>query len=123
MAYRLGPVRRGDVVVFHVQGGAPGAPKLSYIKRVIAVGGDVVRVDHGTVFVNGTALAEPYVPERFRDERSMEAMAVPAGELFVMGDHRTISSDSREFGPVAAAAVYGKAQFVYWPVAELGTVR
>jgi len=119
MAYRLGPVKRGDVVVFH----APGEPEKSYIKRVIGVGGDVVRVEHGTVMVNGVAVAEPYVPEEYRDERSTAEVRVPAGEVFVMGDHRTISSDSRDFGPVAAASVYGKAEFVYWPVGELGTVR
>jgi len=73
--------------------------------------------------VNGVAVAEPYVPEEYRDERSTAEVRVPAGEVFVMGDHRTISSDSRDFGPVAAASVYGKAEFVYWPVGELGTVR
>ena len=66
--------------------------------------------------VNGRALAEPYVPARFSDERSQSEMTIPANEYFVMGDHRSISSDSRDFGPVERKLIYGKAAFVYWPM-------
>jgi signal peptidase I len=118
-AYRFGEIERGDVVVFLY----PGDHSKSYIKRVIALPGDDLRIDHGTVLVNGHALKEAYVPLKFQDDRSQPAMTVPQGEYFVMGDHRSISSDSRDFGPVARPLIYGKAAFVYWPVDQAGVVR
>jgi signal peptidase I len=95
----------------------------SYIKRVIGLPGDDVRIDHGTVWVNGKELVENYVPLKYRDDRSQPEMTIPAGEYFVMGDHRTISSDSRDFGPVHRDLIYGRAAFVYWPVEQAGVVR
>jgi signal peptidase I len=117
--YRLGDVKRGDVVVFLY----PGDHTKSYIKRVIGLAGDDVRVDHGRVFVNGEAIAEPYVDVRYEDDRSVPETVIPAGEVFVMGDHRSISSDSRDFGPIAKKLIYGKAAYVYWPMRDSGTVR
>ena len=76
MAYRVGEIHRGDVVVFLY----PRDHSKSYIKRVIAVGGDDLRIDRGEVFVNGKALKEPYVPLRFTDDRSQPEMQVPAHE-------------------------------------------
>jgi len=119
MAYRVGEIRRGDVVVFQY----PRDPTKSYIKRVIAQPGDELRIDQGHVFVNGVRLREPYVPSRFADDRSQPEMTLPANEFFVMGDHRSISSDSREFGPVSRDLIYGKAVFVYWPMDQFGVVR
>ncbi len=119
LAYRVGEVRHQDVVVFHY----PRDPAKSYIKRVIALPGDRIRIDHGRVYVNSTRLAEPYVPARYTDERSQPEMTVPAGEYFVMGDHRSISSDSRDFGPVQRQLIYGKASFVYWPFDQAGVVH
>lgn len=119
MAYRVGTVQRGDVVVFLY----PRDHQKSYIKRVIAVPGDDLRIDHGRVWVNGQALTEPYVPARYRDERTEAETVIPANEYFVMGDHRSISSDSRDFGPVERALIYGKAAFVYWPMEQVGVVR
>jgi signal peptidase I len=117
--YRFEAVHRGDVVVFLY----PHDHTKSYIKRVIAVPGDDLRIDHGKVIVNGKVLPEPYVPRRFQDDRSQPEMTIPKGEYFVMGDHRSISSDSRDFGTVAAPLIYGKAAFVYWPVDQAGVVR
>jgi signal peptidase I len=119
MAYRVGDIQRGDVVVFLY----PRDHSKSYIKRVIALPGDNLRIDHGQVYVNGARVAEPYVPSRFTDDRSQPGMVVPAHEYFVMGDHRSISSDSRDFGPVDRELVYGKAAFVYWPMEQAGVVR
>lgn len=119
MAYRVGDVQRGDVVVFLY----PRDHQKSYIKRVIAVPGDDLRIDHGRVSVNGEAQAEAYVPARYRDERTEAEMVIPANEYFVMGDHRSISSDSRDFGPVERSLIYGKAAFVYWPMEQVGVVR
>lgn len=119
MAYRVGEIHRDDVVVFLY----PGDTTKSYIKRVIALPGDDVRIDHGQVFVNGKAIQEPYVPQRYRDDRSLDNQVIPQGEYFVMGDHRSISSDSRDFGPVERKLIYGKAEFVYWPADKMGVVR
>jgi signal peptidase I len=119
MAYRVGEIHRGDVVVFLY----PRDHEKSYIKRVIALPGDDLRIDHGQVYVNGDKVAEKYVPKRFADDRSQPEMTVPANEYFVMGDHRSISSDSRDFGPVDRELIYGKAAFVYWPMDQAGVVR
>jgi signal peptidase I len=119
MAYRVGEIHRGDVVVFLY----PHDHEKSYIKRVIALPGDDLRIDHGQVYVNGTRVEEKYVPKRFTDDRSQPEMTVPAHEYFVMGDHRSISSDSRDFGPVERELIYGKAAFVYWPMDQAGVVR
>ncbi|HEY9138085.1 MAG TPA: signal peptidase I, partial [Terriglobus sp.] len=75
------------------------------------------------VFVNDHLLKEPYVPTRFTDERSQPEMTIPSNEYFVMGDHRSISSDSRDFGPVDRNLIYGKASFVYWPFDQAGVVH
>ena len=119
MAYRVGDIQRGDVVVFLY----PHDHQKSYIKRVIALPGDSLRIDHGHVFVNGRELVENYVPPRFEDDRSLPEETVPENEYFVMGDHRSISSDSRDFGPVDKNLIYGKAAFVYWPMEQVGVVR
>ena len=117
--YRISAIERGDVVVFHY----PRDPEKSYIKRVIALPGDRVRIDHGVVWLNGKPLDERYVPEEYRDSRSMAEIVVPEDSYFMMGDHRSISSDSREFGPVERSYIYGKAVFVYWPTRDAGVVR
>jgi|HubBroStandDraft_5_1064220.scaffolds.fasta_scaffold04715_2 signal peptidase I len=117
--YHISAIERGDVVVFHY----PRDPEKSYIKRVIALPGDRLRIDHGEVWLNGHRLLESYVPEEYRDERSMAEMVVPEGSYFMMGDHRSISSDSREFGPVEHNLIYGKAVFIYWPARDAGVVR
>jgi signal peptidase I len=117
--YRISSIERGDVVVFHY----PRDPEKSYIKRVIALPGDRLRIDHGRVWLNGKPQIEGYVPEIFEDSRSMAEIVVPDDNYFVMGDHRSISSDSREFGPVERSLIYGKAVFVYWPTKDAGVVR
>ncbi|HEY1768232.1 MAG TPA: signal peptidase I [Terracidiphilus sp.] len=117
--YHISSIERGDVVVFRY----PRDPEKSYIKRVIAEPGDRLRIDHGQVWLNGKPLREDYVPARYRDLRSMPEMVIPAESYFMMGDHRSISSDSREFGPVARDLIYGKAVFVYWPAKDAGVVH
>ncbi|MFP5209762.1 MAG: signal peptidase I [Acidobacteriota bacterium] len=117
--YHFSAIERGDVVVFHY----PRDPEKSYIKRVIALPGDRIWIDHGQVWLNGKLLRESYVPKKFRDDRSMAAMVVPADCYFMMGDHRSISSDSRDFGPVERSLIYGKAVFIYWPAKDAGVVR
>ena len=117
--YQFEPIERGDIVVFHY----PRDPSKSFIKRVIGVAGDHVRISAGTVFVNGSALSEAYVPEDYGDRRSMPEIMVPSDSFFVLGDHRSMSDDSREFGSVERKYIYGKAVFVYWPMEKLGRLR
>ena len=117
--YHLSAIERGDVVVFRY----PRDPEKSYVKRVIALPGDTLRVDRGHVYVNGNLLYEPYVPQEYRDSRSLAEMVIPAESYFMMGDHRSISSDSRDFGPVDRSLIYGKAVFVYWPASDVGVVH
>ncbi|PSH05287.1 MAG: signal peptidase I [Acidobacteria bacterium] len=118
-AYRLGPIKRGDVVVFRY----PGDPSKKYIKRVVGEPGDRIEISRGEVFLNGNRLEEPYVPAQFRDQRSMSELIIPEQSYFVLGDHRNLSSDSRDFGPVGRKAIFGKAVFAYWPADMAGKLR
>ena len=117
--YRLEPIQRGDIVVFRY----PRDPSKSFIKRVIGLGGDRIRIESGEVFVNGEALEEDYVPAAYADQRSYAETVVPPNSYFVLGDHRTMSNDSRDFGPVNIGYIYGKAVFGYWPMDKMGRVR
>lgn len=117
--YRLEPIERGDIVVFRY----PRDPSKSYIKRVVAVGGDHLRIDNGQLFVNNQAISEPYVPPDETDPSSYPEVVVPPNAFFLLGDHRSSSSDSRDFGSVPRAFIYGKAVFVYWPMDKLGVPR
>jgi signal peptidase I len=118
-AYRFEEIHRNDVVVFLY----PHDHTKSYIKRVIALPGDDLQIDHGKVLVNGVVVKEPYVPAKYQDDRSQPEMIVPPDEYFLMGDHRVISSDSRDFGPVPRQLIYAKAAFVFWPVGQAGVIR
>jgi len=117
--YRWEPIQRGDIVVFRY----PRDTSKSYIKRVIGVAGDHVRIEDGQVYVNGEALTEDYVPSEYADDRSYPEVVVPPRSFYVLGDHRTMSSDSREFGPVKERYIYGKAVFGYWPMEKMGRLR
>ena len=117
--YHFSHIDRGDTIVFWF----PGDPTKSYIKRVIGVPGDTVEVDRGTVVVNGHALEEDYVPSEYRDDNSMPAKKMPAGEYFVLGDHRSSSNDSRAWGLVPRRYIYGKAVFIYWPFDKMGVLK
>ena len=117
--YRWEPIQRGDIVVFRY----PRDTSKSYIKRVIGVAGDRVRIENGQVYVNDQALDEDYVPSEYADARSYAEVTVPAHTYFVLGDHRTMSNDSRDFGPVNERYIYGKAVFGYWPMEKLGRLR
>jgi len=117
--FKMGEIQRGDMVVFWY----PNDPSKSYIKRVIGLPGDIVEIDHGEVRVNRQPLQEDYVPEAYRDSQSYEQKTVPPDEYFVLGDHRNSSNDSRNWGPVHRRHIYGKAVFIYWPLAKLGLIR
>src|ERR1700688_1381427 len=117
--YRWEPIQRGDIVVFRY----PRDTSKSYIKRVIGVAGDRIRIESGQVYVNGEALDEDYVPSDYADARSYGEVVVPPNSFFVLGDHRTMSNDSRDFGTVNDRFIYGKAVFGYWPMEKMGRLR
>jgi signal peptidase I len=117
--FHFGQIERGDMVVFWY----PNDLSKSYIKRVIGVPGDQIQVNAGVVMVNGKALEETYVPSQYRDQQSMEPTIVPSDQYFVLGDHRSMSSDSRSWGMLPRSLIYGKAVFAYWPPEELGLLR
>jgi signal peptidase I len=117
--YGLGHIDRGDMVVFKY----PLDTSKSYIKRIIGVPGDLVKIVAGQVFVNGEPLAEDYVPEEYRDRVSWGPERVPPDNYFVLGDHRSSSNDSRAWGFVDRQYIYGKAVFVYWPLDKMGRLK
>jgi len=118
--YRFGiaDVQRGDTVVFW----SPPDPTKSYIKRVIGLPGDYIEIKDGIVYLNDKRLQEPYVNPNNYDHLSVPKVRVPTDHYYVMGDHRNSSNDSRAWGPVPRANIYGKAVFAYWPLNRLGLV-
>ena len=112
LAYRLGEVSHGDVVIFHY----PLNPNEDYIKRVIGLPGDEVTVQNGLVSVNGQSLNEPYImaPPHYNN-----TWMVPENQLFVLGDNRNSSSDSHNWGFVPYENLVGKALLVYWPLDQV----
>ena len=111
---------RGDVIVFN----PPVTSDKPYIKRVIGLPGDTVEIKDGSVFVNGIQLDEPYLHGDTTEcqPRACDPVEVPAGHVFVLGDNRAHSSDSRYFGVVEIDSIVGKAWITYWPIGHIGTV-
>ncbi|MGW1725883.1 signal peptidase I [Streptomyces sp. NPDC002306] len=107
-AYRDAPPRRGDLVVFH-------GTDARLIKRVVAVAGDTVAIEDGVLEVNGHAVAEPAVDPETVDGLYYGPARVPAGTVFVLGDNRRHSVDSRQFGPVPVTKVTGRVVLRWWP--------
>jgi signal peptidase I len=111
-------VHRGDVVVFVF----PMDPTKDFIKRVIGIGGDTVQVKNGRVFLNGESMADPHAHfevspmerSQFSERDNYGPVTVPAGQLFMMGDNRDRSYDSRFWGFVKLDQVEGRAWFIYW---------
>ena len=112
----LGTPQRGDIVVFHY----PRDPSRDFIKRVVALPGEIIEVRAGIVYVNNGLLEEPYVLENPSYSRPPEV--VPEDEYFVLGDNRNNSSDSHVWGPVPLSKIVGKAWLTYWPVQDWGSV-
>src|ERR1700685_1425241 len=116
--YHFEPIERGDVIVFWY----PLDRSKSFIKRVVALPGEMVEIRKGIVYVNGVALPEPYVPPHYEDLTDYTATKVAVHSYFVMGDHRISSNDSRVFGTVPSHFIYGRAVFAYWPVDHFGSL-
>ncbi|MDQ7819851.1 MAG: signal peptidase I [Armatimonadota bacterium] len=122
-AYRLSPIRRGDVIVFHY----PLNPGKDFVKRVVALGGETVELRDGVVLINDTPVTQLSAPEADDAGRACTTnygpQTVPRGYLFVLGDNRCNSEDSRFFGFVPEQNVVGRALFIYWPPQRIGLVR
>ncbi|HSH22671.1 MAG TPA: signal peptidase I [Acidimicrobiales bacterium] len=117
LSYDLHEVNRGDVIVFE-RLADQGSDIKDLIKRVIAVGGDEIEARDGRVFLNGTALDEPYVAPG-AETTNLDRQTVPAGHVFVMGDNRGDSRDSRFFGPLPEELIIGRAFVKVWPLTDL----
>jgi len=125
---RFDTYKRGDFVVFSPPPDWSREDETPFIKRVIGLGGDTVEIRDGDVFINGTKLDEKYLfaakpgdptqPTTVPDDE--HRWVIPAGELFLMGDHRSNSADSRMFGPVDTEQVIGRAWLRYWPINVFG---
>jgi signal peptidase I len=120
---RWDPYGLGDIIVFNPPETSSRGSDVPFIKRVIGVAGDEVELRDGLVYVNGVAIEESYI---FKEDDGTPQETIPApggathwvvpeGELFVMGDHRLSSADSRNFGPIEVSHVVGRAWLRYWP--------
>jgi signal peptidase I len=109
VTWRLTGVDRGDFVEFH-------GFHQQMLKRVVGVGGDVVEMRDARLFVNGKRVSEPYVDHSRIDGEYFGPITVPDGELFVLGDNRANSIDSRNFGPVPEGEVVGTVRLKLWPL-------
>jgi len=119
---RFDDYSRGDIIVFHPPDTSEG--DIPYIKRIIGVGGDHVEIHDGAVWVNGAKLDEPYVNPKYKIEPGdQSSWDVPVGSLFVMGDHRNQSTDSRVFGTVPVSSVIGRAVVRIWPLDKIGILQ
>ncbi len=124
---------RGDIIVFNY----PEDTSLDYIKRLIALPGEEIRIEDKQVFINGEPLDEPYVvhrdpniypdapyvPSHNRGRDNYGPKIIPEGKYFMMGDNRDFSSDSRNWGPLHFRYIKGEALVRYWPPTRIGAVR
>ena len=112
--YVFGGPSRGDIIVFR----SPGSADKDFIKRVIGLPGETVKIQDGRVFINGIELDEPYVTHHATYD--LDSQKVPSDSYFVLGDNRPNSSDSHVWGFVPADNLVGKAWFAYWPPGDWG---
>jgi signal peptidase I len=129
-SYEIGQPKRFDIIVFHAPEGK------DYIKRVIGLPGDKIEYKNDILYVNGKAYKEPYLDEYKKQvmdgpltdsfklkDTAVASETVPKGELFVMGDNRRFSKDSRHIGAIPMSKVIGKTNMVYWPIKDAHIVK
>jgi len=115
--FKLREPRRGDIMIFKF----PGDPRQDFIKRIIGLPGERVKIENGTVYINGQPLNEPYIMEPPR--YSMEEVVVGKDEYFVLGDNRNRSADSHVWGFVPKKNLVGRALLIYWPISRARIIR
>jgi signal peptidase I len=119
--YRIGSPHRGDIIVFKtpplaaVRCGAGG----TFVKRLVGLPGETWSERNGYVYINGKKLNEPYVKQDRRDQRTIKPIKIAEGHYFMMGDNRSSSCDSREWGTVPRGNLIGKVFAVYWPPSRI----
>ena len=119
VAYDFGDIARSDIIVFRKPDNAPASEVNEFIKRVVGLGGDTIESIDGHVVINDVPLEETYLPEGVITS-GIRRQTIPEGSLFVMGDNRRNSQDSRVFGPVNVGLVVGKAFVRVWPIPAIG---
>jgi signal peptidase I len=130
ISYRFHPPQQSDIVVFAAPPGA-GLPDKVLVKRVVGLPGQHLALRHGYVYINGKRLEEPYLNRAFlrkecgpggpsTPETGRSRWTIPSGDVFVMGDNRCNSTDSRAFGPIPDSSIIGRAFAIIWP---LGRIR
>jgi signal peptidase I len=124
VSYRFGDPERGDVIVFK----APPDFNEEFIKRIIGLPGDSIKVENGKVYLNGQERLEKFLPSEFRTNPGSFAsegreMTVPENQYLVFGDNRDHSFDSRNFGFISRDKITGKAWVIYWPPSEVGAIE
>lgn len=121
ISYRLHSPKRGEVIIFK----APKNPELDYIKRIIGLPGERIKIENGDIFINDQKLNEEYIPENTIISGGLflskgKETKIPEKSYFVLGDNRLHSSDSREWGPIQTSDIVGKAFLRYWPSNHFG---
>jgi len=115
LSYRFSSIDRGDIVVLNY----PVDPSKNFVKRVVGLSGDIISVQRGEVYINGEPMKEEYIDPAYASMDSSSTIKVPQGYYFVMGDHRSVSSDSRHWGFVPKKYLQGRVCFRYWPLTRL----
>ncbi len=128
LTYQFSEPKRGDVIVFKAPPSEPCSEnECEYIKRVMGIPGDRVKVEGGKVYLNGQLLDQSFLPSDFVSDsgefcKEGEEVVVPPGMYLPFGDNRSHSRDGREFGPIKKSLIVGRAFFKYWPIASVGLV-
>jgi len=115
----LTSVARGDILVFR----HPKNSARYLVKRVVGLSGETIEIRHGLLFVNGHRVREWYLPAASLDASDVSPVRLGPSELFVLGDHRNDSEDSRSWGPLRRAQIVGRAMISYWPLQTAGYLR
>lgn len=129
ISYRFNSPQRGDIIVFKAPPSEPCSEiECEYIKRVIGVPGDKIRVYQGHIYINNSLLPENYLPSDLLTNAGSALpegvdIPIPEGYFLPMGDNRRFSRDGREFGPIAKETIVGKAWLRYWPFNKIGVVK
>ena len=120
ISYKLHPPQRGDIIVFK----PPDEASRDFIKRIIGLPGERIRIVNSVVYINDRVLREPYLPEKWTYNNNWPSSGqdyiILPDQYFVMGDNRNHSSDSRTFGPITLDSILGKAEVRIWPLGTLG---